>query len=88
MLVRRFRTPRRHDHRGRANSDDKTGNVFFIGGPQPGDRSERQSCNRSIAFEVRIDFRWLGGKRVKVKSLSPASSRLSATARRLIRFPK
>jgi hypothetical protein len=39
------------------------------------------SCRRSIAFEVLIDFHWLGGKRVKVKSLSPASSRLSATAR-------
>ncbi len=26
------------------------------------------SCRRSIAFEVRIDFHWLGGKRLKVKS--------------------
>ena len=31
-------------------------------------------------FDVRIDFHWLFGKRVKVNSLSPASSRLSATA--------
>jgi hypothetical protein len=30
------------------------------------------SCRRSIAFEVLIDFHWLGGKRMKVKSLSPA----------------
>lgn len=37
-------------------------------------------CNRSIAFDVRIDSHWLSGKRVKVKSLSPVSSRLSATA--------
>jgi hypothetical protein len=34
-----------------------------------------------MAFEVLIDFHWLGGKRVKVNSLSPASSRLLATAR-------
>ena len=39
------------------------------------------SCRRSIAFDVRMDFHWLGGKRVKVNNLSPASSRLSATAR-------
>jgi hypothetical protein len=38
------------------------------------------SCKRSIAFVVRIDFHWLCGKRVKVNSLSPASSKLSATA--------
>ena len=38
-------------------------------------RRLNSSCNRSIAFEVRIDFHWLGGKRVKVKSLSPASLR-------------
>ena len=38
------------------------------------------SCKRSIAFEVRMDFHWLCGKRVKANSLSPASSRLSATA--------
>jgi transposase-like protein len=31
-------------------------------------------------LHVRIDFHWLFGKRVKGKSLSPASSRLSATA--------
>jgi hypothetical protein len=31
------------------------------------------SCRRSMAFEVRIDFNWLGRKRVKVNSLSPAS---------------
>jgi hypothetical protein len=38
-----------------------------------------------MAFDVRIDFHWLGRKRVKVNSLSPASSKLSATARRLSR---
>ena len=38
-----------------------------------------------MAFEVLIDFHWLGEKRVKVNSLSPASSRLSATARHLRR---
>src|ERR1700692_1074065 len=41
------------------------------------------SCNRSIAFVVRALRHWLGGRRVKVKSRSPASSRLSATARGL-----
>jgi hypothetical protein len=34
---------------------------------------------------VRIDFHWLCGKRVKVNSLSPASSKLSATALHLNR---
>ncbi len=43
-------------------------------------RRLNSSCNRSIAFDVRIDFHWLFGKCVKVKSLSSASSRLSATA--------
>jgi hypothetical protein len=38
------------------------------------------SCRRSIASDVRMDFHWLCGKRVKVNSLSPASSRLKATA--------
>ena len=27
------------------------------------------SCNRSIAFEVRMDFHWLGGKRVLSKGV-------------------
>jgi hypothetical protein len=44
-------------------------------------RRLNSSCRRAIAFEVRIDFHWLAGKRVKVNSLSPAFSRLSATAR-------
>ena len=43
------------------------------------------SCSLSMALLVRIDLHWLGGKRVKVNSLSPASSRLSATARHLSR---
>jgi hypothetical protein len=34
-----------------------------------------------MAFVVRADFHWLGGRRVKTNSASPASSRLSATAR-------
>jgi hypothetical protein len=33
----------------------------------------RRLNSSSIAFEVRIDFHWLGGKRMKVKSLSPLS---------------
>src|ERR1019366_2597144 len=40
-------------------------------------RRFNSSCNRSIAFDVRIDFHWLFGNRVKVNSLSPASSKLS-----------
>ena len=40
-------------------------------------RRLNSSCNRSIPFDVRIDFHWLSGKRGKVNSLSPASSRLS-----------
>src|SRR5712672_1657206 len=43
-------------------------------------RRLNSSCNRSIAFEVRIDFHWLFGKQVKVNNLSPASSRLAAAA--------
>src|SRR6185503_9513626 len=39
------------------------------------------SCNRSIALVVRTLRHWLGGRRVKVNKRSPASSRLSATAR-------
>ena len=39
------------------------------------------SWRRSIAFVVRADFHWPGGKRVKANSASPASSRLSAPAR-------
>jgi hypothetical protein len=39
----------------------------------------------SIAFDVRIDFHWLFGNRAKVNSLSPASSRLTATARHFSR---
>src|SRR5450759_645592 len=44
-------------------------------------RRLNSSCNRSIAFVVRTLRHWLGGRRAKVKSRSPASSRLSATAR-------
>src|SRR5882724_6414076 len=43
------------------------------------------SCSRSIALVVRTLFHWLAGNRVKVKSRSPASARLSATARCLSR---
>src|SRR3981189_2831757 len=32
-------------------------------------RRLNSSCKRSIAFDVRIDFHWLFGKRVKVNSL-------------------
>ena len=48
-------------------------------------RRLNSSCSRSIAFEVRIDFHRLGGNGVKVNSLSPASSKLSATTRHLRR---
>jgi hypothetical protein len=48
-------------------------------------RRLNSSCNRSMAFVVRALFHWLGGSRVKVKSQSPASYRLSATARCLSR---
>ena len=43
------------------------------------------SCSRSIAFVVRADFHWLEGSRVKANNCSPASSRLSATARHFSR---
>src|SRR4030088_349743 len=43
-------------------------------------RRLNSSCNRSIAYDVRIDFPWLFGNRAKVKSLSLAASRLAATA--------
>jgi hypothetical protein len=43
------------------------------------------ACTRSVAFEVRIDFHWLCGERVKVNSLSRASSKLSAAAWRFRR---
>src|SRR5436189_156231 len=39
------------------------------------------SCSRSIALVVRTLRHWLGGRRVKVNKRSPASSRLSLTAR-------
>ena len=48
-------------------------------------RRLNSSCSRSIALVVRALRHWLGGRRVKVKSRSPASSRLSATARCLSR---
>src|SRR5215469_13284370 len=43
-------------------------------------RRLNSSWSRSIALVVRALFHWLRGNRVKVKSRSPASSRLSATA--------
>src|SRR5437660_11441218 len=48
-------------------------------------RRLNSSWSRSIALVVRALFHWLGGSRVKVKSRSPASSRLSATALHLSR---
>src|SRR3954452_9927010 len=44
-------------------------------------RRLNSSWSRSTALVVLADFHWLGGRRVKVNSLSPASSRLSAPAR-------
>jgi hypothetical protein len=38
-----------------------------------------------MALVVRADRHWLSGNRVKVNSRSPASSRLSATARHFSR---
>ena len=48
-------------------------------------RRLNSSWSLSIALVVRALFHWLGGSRVKVKSRSPASSRLSATALHLSR---
>ncbi len=48
-------------------------------------RRLNSSCSRSLAFVVRADFHWLEGSRVKANSASPASSRLSATARHFSR---
>ena len=44
-------------------------------------RRLNSSCNRSIALVVRRLRHWLGGMRAKLNKRSPASSRLSATAR-------
>jgi len=44
-------------------------------------RRLNSSRNRSIAFVVLALRHWLGGRRVKVKRRSPASSKLSATGR-------
>src|ERR1700737_3575702 len=41
-------------------------------------RRLNSSCNRSIAFEVRIDFHWLGGDRGNVEKLCPGSPKPSA----------
>jgi hypothetical protein len=49
-------------------------------------RRLNSSWSRSIALVVRALFHWLSGKRVKVKSRSPASSKLSATALHLSRY--
>jgi hypothetical protein len=46
------------------------------------------SCSRSIAFVVRTLHHWGGGRRVKVKSRSPDSAELSATARCLSRHSR
>src|SRR6266545_3309763 len=43
------------------------------------------SCSRSIALVVRTLRHWPGGSRVKANKRSPASCRLSATARCLSR---
>src|SRR5258708_3089145 len=44
-------------------------------------RRLNSSCSRSIALVVRTLRHWLGGRRGELNSRSPASSRLSATAR-------
>ena len=48
-------------------------------------RRLNSSWSRSTAFVVRADFHWLAGNRVKLNSRSPASSKLSATARHFSR---
>src|SRR5512147_1554906 len=48
-------------------------------------RRLNSSCSRSTALVVRAERHWPGGRRVKVNSRSPASSRLSATARHFSR---
>ena len=48
-------------------------------------RRLNSSCSRSMMLVERALFHWLGGKRVKANRRSPASSRLSATARCLRR---
>jgi hypothetical protein len=48
-------------------------------------RRRNSSFRHSMALVVRADFHRDRSRRVKVKSLSPASSRLSATARHLRR---
>jgi hypothetical protein len=59
------------------SADGSTGCVLIL--------RVNSSCRRSIAFVVRALRHWLGGRRVKVNRRSPASSRLSATARCLSR---
>ena len=44
------------------------------------------SCSRSTAFDVLALFHWLDGSRVNANNRSPASSKLSATARCLSRY--
>ena len=48
-------------------------------------RRLNSSWSCSTASVVRADFHWLSGKRVNVNRRSPASSRLSATARHFSR---
>jgi hypothetical protein len=48
-------------------------------------RHLNSSCSRPMALVVRTLRHWLGGSRVKVKSRSPASCRLSAMERCLSR---
>ncbi len=48
-------------------------------------RRRNSSFRRSMALVVRADFHCSGGRRVKANSRSPASSRLSETARHLRR---
>jgi hypothetical protein len=48
-------------------------------------RRLNSSCSRSMALVVRTLRHWLGGNRVKVNNRSPASCRLSVTARCLSR---
>ena len=59
--------------------------LFATRSPVPGKDNRSRQKGLSISSVVRADFHWLGGKRVKANSRSPASSRLSATARHFSR---
>ena len=68
---------RAHRSIGTVSAQGSTGWVLI--------RRRNSSFRRSVAFVVRAAFHCDGSRRVKVNSRSPASSRLSATARHFSR---